>query len=73
MKNRVCESYCGVACVDGRCPIALYYEDSTMFETKPSCKDCFHYKGCEDCAFKDMHLCPKCKKESEDTKNEQVY
>lgn len=67
MTNKRCKSYCGVACVDGHCPIALYNEDFTLFERKPSCDDCFYYKGCEDCAFNGMHLCPKFKKESEDT------
>lgn len=57
MKDERCEGYCGVACVDGSCPIALYHEDFTLFERKPSCKDCFYYKGCEDCYFKDTDMC----------------
>ena len=69
MTNR-CEGYCGVACVDGHCPIALYNEDFTMFEKKPSCEDCFYYKGCEDCCFYgDIDYCPHAG-ESEVTDNE---
>lgn len=37
MKEKMCKGYCGVACVDGSCPIALYNEDFTLFERKPSC------------------------------------
>ena len=59
MKDKRCNGYCGVACVDGRCPIALYNEDFTQFERKPSCKDCFYYKGCEDCCFEGMDMCEK--------------
>lgn len=57
MKEKRCTGYCGVACVDGHCPIALYNEDSTMFERKPSCNDCFYYKGCEDCCFYETEMC----------------
>lgn len=67
MKNERCKSYCGVACVDGHCPIALYNEDNMMFESKPSCDYCLYYKGCEDCYFQGKHLCPKFNKESDDT------
>ncbi len=68
MKDKRCKSYCGTTCVNGLCPIALYNEDFTLFEIKPSCNDCFYYRGCEDCAFDGMPLCPKFNKESEDTK-----
>ena len=37
MRDKRCKCYCGVACVDGSCPIALYNEDFTLFERKPSC------------------------------------
>ena len=57
MKEKRCKGYCGVACVDGHCPIALYNEDFTMFERKPSCNDCFYYEGCEDCCFKGTDMC----------------
>jgi hypothetical protein len=60
MKEKRCKGYCGVACVDGRCPIALYYEDFTLFEKKPpSCEDCFYYKGCEDCCFDGTDMCER--------------
>ena len=57
MTEKRCKEYCGVACVDGRCPIALYNEDSTLFERKPSCDDCFYHKGCEDCCFNSTDMC----------------
>ena len=59
MKDKRCISYYGVACVDGRCPIAIYYADPEIFDKKPSCKDCFYYKGCEDCCFNGTDMCKK--------------
>lgn len=68
MKNKVCKSYCGVACVSGSCPIALRDEYAERgYDIVRSCNECHFYKGCEDCAFEGMHLCPKFNKESEDT------
>lgn len=55
--NNYCTGYCGLACVDGRCPIALYNEDSTLFYKKPNCENCFHYQGCNDCCFRDTAMC----------------
>ena len=40
MKDKRCIGYCGAACIDGRCPIAIYYADPEIFDKKPSCKDC---------------------------------
>ena len=59
MKEKRCKDYCGVTCVGGHCPIALYNEDFTMFERKPSCDDCPYYKGCEDCYLKGEDCCFK--------------
>lgn len=59
MKSERCKGYCGVACIGGYCPIALYDEDFTLFEQKPSCEDCFYYKGCEDCCFEETSICEK--------------
>ena len=41
MRDKRCKFYCGVACVDGSFPIALYNEDFTLFERKPSCVEFF--------------------------------
>lgn len=65
-----CKSYCGVACIDGSCPIANYEEYAERgYDTIKSCNECYHYKGCEDCAFDGMHFCPKYNK-NEVTENE---
>lgn len=58
MKDKRCKGYCSAACLDGCCPIALYNEDFTLFEIKPSCEDCLYYKGCEDCIYcKECEYC----------------
>ena len=57
MKEKRCKDYCGVTCVDGNCPIALYNEDFTMFERKLSCGHCIYYKGCKDCYFRGTEVC----------------
>lgn len=56
-KEKRCKYYCGITCVNGNCPIALYNEDSTLFEKKPTCNNCYYYKGCEDCYFSDTEDC----------------
>lgn len=58
---KVCPDYCGVACVNGSCPNAVY-NDLLYSDYGPDpadvgltgdlkCKDCGYYKGCEDCYF----------------------
>lgn len=42
-----CMHYLGVACVDGSCPMTNY----------DSCKFCFYYRGCDDCAFAETDYC----------------
>ena len=58
-----CDAYCGVACVDGSCPIASrldYFERG--YDTINSCDECHYYKGCEDCCFEgDIEYCPNIK------------
>lgn len=57
---RVCSSYCGIACVDGSCPIANteeYVENGMDVATK--CEECVYNKGCEDCCFKNTEVCTK--------------
>ena len=47
-----CKNYCGVACIDGSCPIANrdeYIERG--YDVVRKCEDCYYYKGCEDCYF----------------------
>lgn len=55
-----CRGYVGVACVDGTCPMALSeeYEERCM-PLIVSCKECFYYKGCEDCALDGTEHCVK--------------
>lgn len=54
MKPEYCPDYVGVACVDGTCPIANYEEYAERCMPVISCcRDCFYYKGCEDCAIFD--------------------
>lgn len=54
MKPEYCPDYVGVACVDGTCPIANCEEYAERCMPVISCcRDCFYYKGCEDCAISD--------------------
>lgn len=55
-----CKGYCGLACVDGSCPIANReeYEDCCIPVVK-NCWDCHFYKGCEDCCFLGTDFCEK--------------
>ena len=48
-----CRDYVGVACVDGTCPMAnrAEYEERCM-DVVNNCRECWMYKGCEDCALK---------------------
>lgn len=59
MSERYCNNYCGVACVNGYCPVAQYRAYPELFESKPTCKDCFYYEGCEDCYFAETDMCVK--------------
>ena len=61
-----CEAYCGVACVDGSCPIANREEyEERGYDVVKTCVDCHYYKGCEDCACEGEYCCPKISTESE--------
>lgn len=55
-----CKGYVGVACVDGSCPIANReeYEERCM-DVIENCKECWRYKGCEDCALDGTEYCVK--------------
>lgn len=54
MKPEYCPDYVGVACVDGTCPVANYEEyTERCMPVISCCRDCFYYKGCEDCAISD--------------------
>lgn len=56
-----CENYCGVACVNGSCPIASRFDyGERICDTIDYCEDCFYYKGCEDCYFDgNEDYCPR--------------
>lgn len=50
--DNYCKNYCGVACVNGSCPMALddQYAERERSPIK-NCSECFYYNGCEDCYF----------------------
>lgn len=49
---KVCKDYCGVACIDGTCPVANMDEYAERgYDIVHNCNECFYYKGCEDCYF----------------------
>lgn len=55
---KYCKSYCGVCCIDGTCPKANEEEYSERgCDVPKSCKECYRYKGCEDCYFADTEMC----------------
>ena len=56
-KQTYCHGYIGEACVFGSCPNAIEDEDGHKHRIK--CKDCFFYKGCEDCAAPYYGCCVK--------------
>ena len=64
-----CEHYCGVACVDGSCPVANLDEYAERgYDVIRSCDECPYYEGCNDCAWDgDARFCPNVEAESEDT------
>ena len=66
MKRKRCENYCGLACVDGSCPIANREEYAERgYDIVRNCDECHYYNGCEDCVFDETDFCPKIKKKSE--------
>ena len=57
-RGKQCRNYCGVACVDGTCPMANREEyEERCIPVVTSCKNCFYYKGCEDCCFNGTEYC----------------
>ena len=58
--SRRCKGYCGVACVDGSCPIANFeeYADYDCIVVH-NCNECHLYEGCDDCAFNGTTMCVK--------------
>lgn len=58
MSSKICDGYCGVSCVDGSCPIANYEDyEERGYDVVHNCSECYLYKGCEDCCFKDTEIC----------------
>lgn len=61
--NERCKGYCGIACVDGTCPIANREEYMERgYDVVWSCDDCHFYKGCEDCVFGEGYVTEYCDK-----------
>ena len=60
-ESKRCPEYCGVACLDGSCPIAGREEYAERgYDTVNNCNECHLYKGCEDCCFEsDVKYCRK--------------
>ena len=55
-----CKNYCGLACVDGTCPVANQEEyQERCIPVIWNCNDCHMYKGCEDCYFNGTEYCRK--------------
>ena len=55
-----CPGYVGVSCVDGSC--LMVQSDRNGFSVKESmriCLECWHYKGCEDCALNKTNMCTR--------------
>ena len=59
-KDKNCERYVGMACVDGTCPMAAQdeYEEHCIPAIR-SCEECWKYRGCEDCALEGTEYCDK--------------
>ena len=58
--SEYCKGYCGVACVNGSCPVALRDEyEERGYDVVHSCKECHYYEGCKDCAFEGTDICVK--------------
>lgn len=57
---RRCNSYVGVACINGLCPNALRNEDIDEYKDiygttrKQRCDYCGYNEGCTDCAMPEM-------------------
>ena len=50
-KNQICENYCGVNCVNGNCPAAIFGSEASYSVEPDNCVNCAYYKGCADCCF----------------------
>jgi len=60
MSEERCAWYCGVACVDGSCPVANRDEYAERgYDVVHDCGECGFYKGCEDCTFDRTEDCIK--------------
>ena len=60
MYELICSGYCGLACIDGSCPIANADEyEERGYDVIRDCKYCSYYKGCEDCCFEGTDCCVK--------------
>ena len=64
-----CKNYVGVSCVDGSCPIANAEEreerEERCMDVIRKCKDCWMYKGCEDCGLNGTEYCEETEKAGE--------
>lgn len=52
--RKICPEYCGVACIDGSCPMANIVEYMERdYDVVHNCNECHYYRGCKDCYFYD--------------------
>ena len=70
-KFKRCKDYCGLACVDGTCPMANREEYAERgYDVVHNCNECHYYKGCEDCCFEgNEQYCPKFDMNTESEEN----
>lgn len=67
MAEKRCKDYVGVACVDGTCPVANREEyEERCYPVTKNCRECWLYKGCEDCALAGTEYCDKKDEEEKD-------
>lgn len=50
-KKSICPNYCGVNCVNGDCPAAIFNSEVSDGVEPCDCENCPYYEGCADCCF----------------------
>lgn len=50
-EKNICPNYCGLTCVNGTCPVALFNSDMEYDVEPCDCSTCHYYEGCSDCCF----------------------
>lgn len=50
-KKSICSNYCGINCINGNCPVAIFDSEASYSVEPESCENCAYNKGCVDCCF----------------------